>query len=50
MSGRIMPAPFAMPVIVASPELNLIFVEKALGTVSVVMIASAAASQSLLAS
>src|SRR5262245_12020692 len=47
MSGRIMPAPFAMPVTTASPVDSRTLREKALGTVSVVMIASAAASQSL---
>ena len=50
MSGRIMPAPLAMPVTRISPFESLTFLEKAFGTVSVVMIASAADSQSLLAS
>src|SRR4051812_45387506 len=46
MSGRIIPEPLAMPVTTASPAESLIFLETALGTVSVVMIASAAESQS----
>jgi hypothetical protein len=49
MFGLIMPAPFAMPVTVTSPVEILILVENAFGTVSVVMIASAADSQSLCA-
>ncbi len=36
MSGRIMPAPFAMPVTTASPVEREIFRENAFGTVSVV--------------
>ena len=47
ISGRIMPAPLAMPVTRASPFESFTFFEKALGRVSVVMIASAAESQSL---
>src|SRR5262245_31052292 len=50
MSGRIMPAPLAMPVTQISPLESLTFFETALGVVSVVMIASAAESQSLFAS
>ena len=50
MSGRIIPAPLAIPVTMAFPLDKFTFLEKALGTVSVVMIASAAESQSLLAS
>src|SRR5688572_10180915 len=50
MSGRIMPAPFAMPVTCAWPFESFSFLENALGTVSVVMMASAADSQSLFAS
>jgi hypothetical protein len=45
MSGRIMPAPLAMPVTRASPFPSLTFLEDALATVSVVMIASAAVAQ-----
>ena len=45
MSGRIMPAPFAIPVTVTSPALSRARREAAFGTVSVVMIASAAAAQ-----
>src|SRR5688572_10972849 len=48
MSGRIMPAPLAIPETVASPLLNLTLRDAALGTVSVVMMASAADSQSAL--
>jgi hypothetical protein len=48
MSGLIMPAPLAMPVTTAWPLLSFSFLEKALGTVSVVMIASAADAQSAL--
>src|SRR5258706_11537971 len=46
MSGRIMPAPLAIPVTVALPLLKETLVEKAFATVSVVMIASAAEAQS----
>ena len=46
MSGRIMPAPFAMPVTTAGPAESRSLRENAFGTVSVVMMASAAESQS----
>ena len=46
MLGRIMPAPLAIPVIVTTaPPVNVTRLENALGTVSVVMIASAAWAQ-----
>ena len=45
MSGRIMPAPLAMPVTTASPPESFTLRENAFGTVSVVMMASAASSQ-----
>ena len=45
MFGRIMPAPLAMPVTVTAVPPRLTFREAALGTVSVVMMASAAAAQ-----
>ena len=45
-SGRIIPAPLAMPLTVALPPERRTRRENALGTVSVVMIASAAESQS----
>src|SRR5213593_4762918 len=42
MSGRIMPAPFAIPVTVATPPASRARCDRAFGTESVVMIASAA--------
>src|SRR5688572_13667812 len=46
MSGRIMPAPLAMPVTVASPRESFTFMEAAFATVSVVMMACADEAQS----
>src|SRR5438309_10348020 len=45
MSGRIMPAPLAIPVTVASPPASSVRRDRAFGTESVVMIASAARAQ-----
>src|SRR5258707_1311766 len=45
MSGRIMPAPLAIPVTVAAPPPRCTRRDRAFGTVSVVMIASAARAQ-----
>lgn len=45
MSGRIMPEPFAIPVTTASPPESVTLREYAFGTVSVVMMASAADAQ-----
>src|SRR2546423_2365731 len=45
MSGRIMPEPFAIPVTVTAPPPSCARCDRAFGTVSVVMIASAALAQ-----
>src|SRR5206468_5527954 len=45
MSGRIMPEPFAIPVTVTAPPPSCARCDRAFGTVSVVMIASAARAQ-----